>query len=470
MPLHPLQAEWDLDVRGGNPLDFPGYDPPAEESVRTGLAVVGAGEGRVTYALIESRFEIAGGSMGAGAGEKVVRAYRRAVDEHLPVVVVASSGGARMQEGMIALVQLARTSRAASTHSRAGLLSIGVFRGAVTGGVLASYASLVDVRAAERATTVGFAGPRVVELTTGEPLPRGSHTAESAYDHGLVDAVLPAGELATWVEGALGATPRPPARPPQRPSPRAGGDFPPDPPGSRGQFGSAWAEVLRARAPGRPTGIDRAAAMCASWTELRGADRVVRAGLATIAGRRAVVVATDRYERDGRPGPAGYRLAQRAIALAGRLTLPLVTFVDTPGADPRAPAEAAGIAVEIARTLAAMADVPTPTVSVCVGEGGSGGALALAATDLLLIQEHAVFSVIGPEGAAAILDRDVSRAPERAEHLRLTAHDLVALGVADGIAGESDAALQRAVVRALSTARVGERSRRFDAATARWVR
>src|SRR5207237_10806012 len=145
--------------------------------------------------------------------------------------------------------------------------------------------------------------------------------------------------------------------------------------------------------------------------ELRGVDRVVRAGLATIEGGGVVVVAMDRHAADGRPRPEGYRLAQRAIALAGRLSLPLLTFIDTPGADPSASSEADGVAGEIARTFAAMAELPTTSVSVCVGEGGSGGALALAHADRVLIQEHAVFSGLAPDGAATRLERPPDNAP-----------------------------------------------------------
>jgi acetyl-CoA carboxylase carboxyl transferase subunit beta len=357
---------------------------------------------------------------------------------------------------MVALVQLARTASAARRHAEAGLLSLAVYRSPTTGGVLASYASLVDVRAAVAGAVVGFAGPRVAEGTLGMRLPSGSHTAEAAYEHGIVDALVGAEGAAAWVDAVLGLAELPlPTRPlPARDDPTIEG---------------AWGEVLRARAVGRPTGIDRAARLCSSWIELRGTDATVRAALATVAGRRCVVVATDRYHRAGRPGPAGFRLAQRAVALAGRLGLPVVTLVDTPGADPSPDAEADGIASEIAGTFEALAGCPTPTVSVCVGEGGSGGALALSYTDRLLMCEHAIFSVIAPEGAAAILERDVAKAPEVAGSLRLTARDMRDLGVADGVISEGQAALDEAVAEALESAMPGERDRRFDAMTTRWL-
>jgi acetyl-CoA carboxylase carboxyl transferase subunit beta len=399
---------------------------------------------------------VLGGTMGAAVGERVVRAYDRARDLRLPVVVATRSGGARLQEGMVALVQLPRTVSAARRHAAAGLLSLGVYGSPTTGGVYASFGSLVDVRAATEHAVIGFAGPRVAEGTLGESLPPGSHTAEAAYEEALVDALLAPTGAADWVDVALGRTDRPL---PTRPLP-AWAD-----PGVDG----AWGEVLRARAVGRPTGIDRAARLCTSWLELRGADAVVRAGLATVADRRCVVVATDRYHRDGRPTPAGYRLAQRAVGLAGRLGLPVVTLVDTPGADPSPASEADGLAYEIAHTFEAMAGCPTPIVSVCVGEGGSGGALALSYADRLLMTGHAVFSVIGPEGAAAILERNPARGADVADLLRLTSADMLALGVVDKIIAEGQTALEVAVAAALDTAVPGEREARFDRVTARWI-
>jgi len=446
--------EWDAILMAGNPIGFPGYadqlgSVDSDEAVRTGRAE--------RYAFIESRFDVHGGTLGSAAGERVVRAYDRARDLALPMVVTTRTGGARVQEGMAALVQLARTAAAAERHAAAGLLSLGLYGSPTTGGVFVSYASLVDLRAAHPTATIGFAGPRVAEGALGTSLPPGSHTARLLYQHGLLDALVDPGDEAAWVEVALGQRPSPL---PTRPLPAVQ-----DP-----EVGGAWGEVLRARAVGRPSGIDRAARLCSSWCELRGPDPTVRAGLALVGDRRCVVVATDRYHGSGRPTPAGYRLAQRAVALAGRLGLPVVTLVDTPGADPSTDAELDGIGMEMAQTFAAFSSCPTPVVAVCVGEGGSGGALALCSGDRLLICEHAIFSVIGPEGAAAILERDPGKAPEVAERLRLTAPDLVDLGIADEVIGDDQEALDAAVSKALDTAEVGERARRLDAATARWLR
>lgn len=465
VPFHAVVEEWDAGLTAGNPLDFVGYIAPSVEDVgssASGRAAVSEGgeavrTGRTeNYAFVESRFDVHGGTMGVAVGEKVVRAYERACRGSLPIVVVTRTGGARVQEGMLALAQLARTATAARRHAETGLLSLGLYGSPTTGGVFASYASLVDVRAAHQDAVIGFAGPRVAEDALGVRLPAGAHTARLLHDHGMLDALVEVGDEATWLEAALGMRDRPL---PKRALPVV--DEPEEP--------GAWGEVLRARAPGRPTGIDRAARLCSSWTELRGSDATVRAGLATIAGARCVVVATDRYHGEGRPKPAGYRLAQRAVALAGRLGLPVVTLVDTPGADPSPEAEADGIGIEIARTFAALAGCPTPTVAVCVGEGGSGGALALSHADRLLMCEHAIFSVIGPEGAAAILERDARKAPQLAEQLKLTANDLVAMGVADMVIPEEDEGFAEAVIGALAQATIGDRDRRLHVASHRWL-
>lgn len=446
--LHPLVETWDDEVLGTDPLGFPGYRPPDAESVVTGRTR--------HYALVHGRFDVLGGSMGAAHGERVARAYRRAADLGLPIVIVTASGGARMQEGMVSLIQMARTAGAARAHSDAGLLSVALHRSPTTGGVLASYSSLADVRGSVEGATIGFAGPRVVELTTGQPLPPGSHTSEAAHAAGLVDEVVPFDEQAEWVEAALGLRDRPlDAVDWPRPEPA---DIP-----------DAWANVLCSRAEGRPSGRAWAAALTRSWTPLHAADPAFLAGLATmrLSGRRVVVVAMER----GAPLPVGYRLAQRAIALAGRLGLPLLTLVDTPGADAAPRSESRGIAHEIAYTFAAMASLSTVSVSVIVGEGGSGGALAVASADRLFLLEGSVLSVMRPEGAAAILDRDLAAAPHRAEHLRLRPADMVALGIADGVLPDGDVdAVAAAVEAAFDAAAPGDRVRRFDEATRRALR
>lgn len=471
----PIVESWDDDLRSGDPLAFPGYaDKLADagrESVRTGLA----GTQGDWFVVIEGDFDVLGGSMGLVHGEKVVRAFDRAVDLGLPVLVITRSGGARMQEGMVALVQMARVAAAVARHQAAGLLSVALHRSPTTGGVFASYGSLCDVRAVEAGATIGFAGPRVVAQTTGQEVEGRSHTAATALAAGLVDAVLEPSEVVAWVTAAMGggggelevAEAQDPA---ERSVGEQGGNEADEGTEVDGRGCPAWTEVRRARAAGRPSGVHVARELVSSWTELGGGcDPALRAGLATIDGHRVVVIATDRYADHGRPGPVGYRLAQRAVALAGRLGLPVVSLVDMAGAEPGSAAENDGIAGEIAHTFAAMATLPTPSVAVCVGEGGSGGALALAAADRLLIQDHAIFSVIGPEGAAAILHHDSSRAADVAPLLRLTSTDLLELGVVDDVLADTPDAVVQAVLDFLAEpAGIGHRNIRFDAVTERW--
>ncbi len=458
--LTALIEEWDQELRSGDPLGFPGYaDKVAAmdgESVRTGLA-----DG---FVLVECDFDVIGGSMGLVHGEKVVRAFDRATQRRLPVVVVTRSGGARMQEGMLSLIQLSRTAAAVNRHHAAGLLSIAVHRTPTTGGVFASYGSLTDLRIAETGTMMGFAGPRVVEQTSGRTVEGTSHSAETALEAHIVDAVVDPDAVLSWIHAALGREDRP-LKPTRAPVPTK--QPAPPPPGTD----PAWTAVLTSRRLGRPSGMQVAAAATTSWTELgEGSDPAMRVALATTCGRRSVVIAMDRYAGGGQPQPAGYELACRGIALAGRLGLPIVTFVDTPGAALTPEAENQGIARAIASTHAAMAAALVPTVSVCVGEGGSGGAQALSAADRLLIQEGAIFSVIGPEGAAAILERDAAKAPEVAPLLRLTAEDLAGFGIADAVISDGLDATVAAVDQALAEAVAGDRARRLDAATAAWLR
>ncbi len=466
--LLPLAEEWDRELASADPLGFPGYAEAlaaaAGESMRTGL-VVSQG---VRAVLIQSDFDFFGGTMGAVAGEKIVRSFRRAVDHRLPVVAVTRTGGARMQEGMAALIQMPRTVAAADEHARSGLLSAIVYRSPTTGGVFASWASLLDVRAAEPHATLGFAGPRVVRQVTGQAPPAWSHTAESAYEAGLVDALVERADQVAWVNAVLGSADRP----------LTGADLGRIPATGPAALPSSPQQAIRqARSRSRPSGLEWASSLSSSWVELKGQDPAIRAGLARILGKRLMVVAMDRYA-DGagaaRPGPAAYRLARRAIGLADRIGLPVLTLVDTPGAEPGPAAERDGIAAEIAATIQAMARLRMPSMCICVGEGGSGGAMALGHADRLFLLPSSVFSVISPEGAAAILYRDVSRADELAGPLRLTSAELIGLGIVDGVlpelAVDRISCLQRAVTSAIGTALPGDRDRRMAKATRSFIR
>ena len=460
---------WDDELRSGDPLTFPGYrrilDELDQESVATGL--VNFRDRRVVW--VETHFDRLAGTMGVVAGERIVRAFDRAAALRLPVIAVTATGGARLQEGMLALVQMGRTAAARGRHAAAGLLMAAIYGSPTTGGVYASWASLADVRAALPGATVGFGGPRVVEHVTGQRPPATSHTAESAYAAGLVDALLDQGEELAWVAGLLGLHDRPLRVPRWRPMAFGTGQILPS-------ASSGRQAVPLARSVSRPSGLEWAAALTSSWSDLHGRDPAIRAGLATLGGQRVVVIAMDRHAQANgaaRPGPAAFRLAQRAVSLAGQLSFPILTIVDTPGAEPGPAAEADGIAVEIAKTLRDIASVPTPTVAICVGEGGSGGAMALGYADRLIMLDDSVFSVITPEAAAVVLGRDPALGPEMADELRLTATELLALGIADEVlpnVGPDIVDLVRGhILAAFDAAPTGDRTHRADRATRAWL-
>lgn len=421
-----------------DPLHWPGYAAArqsAEAATDQDESVVVA-RGRVKDSRVEAvfvawEFGFLGGSMSSEAGARIAAAFDVARSHHIPIVLLPSTGGARMQEGMASLVQMATTTVAARQHAKDGLLQVTILRDPTTGGVFASHANLTDVVLAEPGATIGFAGPRVAAAMTGGPLPEGSHTSEGARAAGLVDAVigrpkLPAAltTILSWPDGRL-----------KRPIPSVPSTLP-------GPTEDAWQEVQRARAPDRARTPDYLGAMDGGF-ELRGDraggdDPALRAVMAKVHGRPVMVLGLDRTRNEGRITPAGYRKAWRALRIADRLGIPVLTLVDTPGADASAASEAGGIANHIARTFAAMLATRSPIVSLVIGEGGSGGALSLTVGDRVLIQEHAVFSVIAPEGAAAILYRDAERAPDVAKLLRPTAHSLWELNLADEIVGEPE--------------------------------
>jgi acetyl-CoA carboxylase carboxyl transferase alpha subunit/acetyl-CoA carboxylase carboxyl transferase beta subunit len=406
------------------------------EAVTTGLCRIG---GRpVLLAVFD--FEFLGGTMGSVVGEKVANAFQHATRRRIPLVSVAASGGARMQEGMLSLMQMAKVSAAAARHGRHGLPFISILTDPTFGGVTASFASLGDVIIAEPGAQIGFVGPRVIEQTTGATLPADSHRAETLFRHGLVDLIVPRERLratVSYLVGHLAGMPTPRPRNGRTPAPPGGGGL------------AAWEEVQLARHVARPTAVDYIARMTTEFVELHGDrqggdDPAVVGGLAELDGQTIMIIGQERGgtleaqadRHHGMAGPGGYRKALRLARLAAKFHIPVVTLVDTPGADPSYEAERGGIALALAENLAAMAGLPTPVVAVIIGEGGSGGALAMGVGDRVLMMEHAIYSVISPEGAAAILYRDVAQAQSLSTALKITARDLRRLGVIDEIVPE----------------------------------
>lgn len=443
-----------LDVRLArrDPVRWPGYHP--EPSVRA-YRLRGTPDHPGPVALAWD-FSVQGGSFGEDDATVLAKACEHAVREQVPLVTLVRTGGTRLQEGMAALVGIPRALLALQGLAEAGLPHLSVADAPTTGGVWISVVSGADVRAAVAGATVGFAGPRVVEALTGALPGPDSHTAESALAAGLVDAVLPREAVPAWLDATLRTLS--PARPPADHGAGAGPARSAGVLQLRDRRGGGWEQVLRARS--RTTG-GRALVESLLTDRLTlqapRADTTVFAALGRLDGRPVVAVALA-AELGGRPTPDGYRLATRAFRLAGRLRLPVLSLVDTPGADPGPAAERDGIAPAMGEALAALLACPSPTVALVHGEGGSGGALAAAAADLVLVGPDAYFAPIGPEGATAALRRPKE---ECADRMRITPEDLLALGFADGLGGADDLAEALARVSAVpdEARRVARRAR-----------
>ena len=407
-----------------DPLRWPGYESVAataaqDESVAAGPARIGGH----AVELAEFRFEHLGGSMGEVAGERLARTMERAAERSVPFVLRTSTGGARMQEGMISLAQMPKLVAARSRLATARVPFVALLGNPTTGGVLASLGRLADITFAEAGATLGFTGPRVAEHFTGKGVDPSSHTAEAALRNGMIDALVAPAQASDSIGRTLSV-------------------LGPDAPQTVGRPAPVEAPneeasdlVQRARDPARPTGRSLIGLLGGDAVDLRG-DRAggddpgALCALGRLEGRKALFVATDRMVV---PGPGAYRKVIRCIGVAERLGVPIVTLIDTPGADPSEESEARGIAWSIAETFDALLGATVPVLSVVAGEGGSGGAMALATGDVLLACADSIFSVIAPEAAAAILWRDASRGAEAARLLKPTAADLVELEIADAL-------------------------------------
>lgn len=451
--------EWDKGMTAGNPLEFPGYEEKVKAlQEKTGLTeAVVTGKGRINgletvIGVCDGRFLMA--SMGEAVGEKITRAVERATELALPVILFACSGGARMQEGIVSLMQMAKTSAALKRHSDAGLLYVSVLTDPTTGGVTASWAMLGDVILAEPHALIGFAGPRVIEQTIGQKLPKGFQRAEFLLEHGFVDRILPrdgakevlaeilrmhAKEKNTEIFTRWAAD-------------SGESDFGVPMAAQAVEKRSAWDSVQKARKKDRPVGGDYIQKMFPDFIEfhgdrLFGDDPAIIGGIASFEGMPVTVIAEakgadtkENIRRNfGMPSPEGYRKALRLMKQAEKFHRPVICLVDTPGAFCGMEAEERGQGEAIARNLYEMSALKTPVLSIVISEGGSGGALALAVADEVWMLQNAVYSILSPEGFASILWKDGKRAPEAAEVMKLTAVDLKELGIIEEILEEPEA-------------------------------
>lgn len=490
--------EWNQELPVVNPLEFPEYEQKlweVKESTGLNEAVV---TGKITIdgiptaiGVCDARFLMS--SMGHNLGEKIARMAERAAEEKLPVILYACSGGARMQEGIISLMQMVKTSEALGRLQESGQLFVSVLTDPTMGGVTASFAMLGDIILAEPGALIGFTGQRVIQQTIGGKLPEGFQRSEFLLKHGFTDAIVPrrdqravlahilrlhvkgAAELASetapvFEEAELAEEfTREEVAPKKAPGildaaasalqnlqrlalgHRAEKEEESETRVSEGGLRSAWETVKLSRAKDRAHAKDYIDALFPDFMELHGDrcygdDEAVIGGIASFHGIPVTVIGIqkgrDFLENKRRnfamPNPEGYRKALRLMKQAEHFKRPVICFVDTPGAYCGVGAEERGQGQAIAENLQKMAALRTPILAIVIGEGSSGGALGVATANEVWMMENAVYSILSPEGFAAILYRDAKQAELAAENMRLTSRDLLELGVIEKIIPEPE--------------------------------
>jgi acetyl-CoA carboxylase carboxyl transferase subunit beta len=436
--------EDDRGVTSIDPISFQGRQSYRSRVInaqrRTGLAesaLTGTGAifGReVVIAVLD--FAFLGGSIGIVAGERLARAFEKAAARRAPVITVCSTAGTRMQEGLLALMQVPRVIAAAQKFSDAGLPHIAVLTDPTTGSAYAGFVSLADVLIAEPNALIGYAALGELQENAPAELPPGAHTSESQLEHGLIDAIVPRPQLREALSQLLDLLMndyRLSARDPKR-----------DGRSARPTTG-AWRQVQISRHEQRPGASDLIGRMVTSFVELHG-DRVgtddasIVAGIASLGGEAVVIVGQERRREGAEPNgwitAGGFRKAERAFGLAGKFGLPVITLIDCAGALPAVENELAGLGSAIAGCMATMLSSSPPTIAVITGEGSSEAAVAMAVADRVLMLENAVYEVLRPEDAARILYQQPGLAEQAAERLRLTSTDCLRLGIIDATVPE----------------------------------
>lgn len=461
--------EWNEKMEFTNPLNFPGYEKKvqaAREKTKLDEAIV-TGKGTIcgqptAIGVCDARFLMS--SMGHNVGEKITRMVERATEESLPVIIYACSGGARMQEGLVSLMQMAKTAAALQKHHEAGQLFISVLTDPTTGGVTASFAMLGDIILAEPGALIGFAGPRVIEQTIGQKLPEGFQRAEFLLEHGFVDKIVKRSEqrevLAhilelhrkpemTGTDSALSQESVLPQEPEEPQKHKESKTKQKKDSAKAASVKTAWDTVQLSRSAERPTALDYINAVFDGFIEFHGDryfgdDGAIVGGIASFGGIPVTVIGQQKGKNTkenikrnfGMPSPEGYRKALRLMKQAECFHRPIVCFIDTPGAFCGLEAEERGQGEAIARNLFEMAALTVPVLSIVIGEAGSGGALAMAVANQVWMLENAVYSILSPEGFASILWKDSKRAADAARVMKITAADIYEHGLIEKVIAE----------------------------------
>ncbi len=387
------------------------------------------------------------GSMGRAAGDCIVASMEHAIEKRQPFIMVTSSGGARMQENILSLMQMARTTVAVNKLHANGIPYIVLLTDPTFGGVTASFAMLGDIHIAEAGARIGFAGRRVIEQNIREKLPSNFQTADYLYEHGMVDMVVPRAELKGKLEKILAVLTKQPREP------KTISVTTPEFDASKKIRGmgetEAYDKVLLARHENRPHFLDYVNGIVEDWTYLAGdrtfaEDPAMGSGIGFWRGIPAVIIGqeqgrtieTRQKHRFGMANPDGYRKAQRMMRLAEKFGLPIISLFDTAGAFAGREGEERGQSQAVAESISVGLSVKTPYIAVNVGQGGSGGAIAIGTGDRVLMLENAIYSVIAPESCASILWKDNKFKATAAQAMKLTARDMASLNVIDKIIEE----------------------------------
>ena len=452
--------EWDNDLFTSNPLLFEGYEDKIkdikeetglDEAIITGLATINGC--KTVLGVCDTRFLM--GSMGEIVGEKITRAFEKATQQRLPVILFTCSGGARMQEGIVSLMQMVKTSQVIKQHSEAGHCYITVLTDPTTGGVTASFAMLGDIILAEPGALIGFAGPRVIKQTIGQDLPEGFQRAEFILEHGFADRIVTRDKLKKTLYDLIKMNRKPEYKNldqllEQCIKYKIENNIIDAKINKKHTSLSAWDRVQIARSSKRPTALDYINEIFENFYEMHGDrqyrdDGAIVGGIAyfgnipiTVIGQQKGKNTTDNIKRNfGMPYPEGYRKAQRLMKQAEKFGRPILCFVDTPGAFCGIEAEERGQGEAIASSLLNMSAFHVPILTIVIGEGGSGGALGMAVANEVWMMENATYSVLSPEGFASILWKDSKRSIEASQVMKITAADLKQFGIIERIIPEA---------------------------------
>ena len=465
--------EFDRGVTNIDPLSFRGRQPYRQRIIdtqrRTGLSeAVLSGRGtlfgrEIVMAVLD--FAFLGGSIGVAAGERLARAYERAAARRTPIVVVCSTSGIRMREGLLALMQTPRVLTSLQRFESEHLPHVAVLTDPTTGAAYSGFVNRADFLVAEPKALIGHAALREMQESEAEDLPKGVHTSEWHLSRGLIDAVVQRPNLRDFLSlllDSLVSDFRLTKVADIERQTETHSDV------------AAWQQLQLSRHSRRPGADDLIHRMTSSFIAVKGDrsgqdDASILAGIAILGGESVMMIG----QRHGLITASGFRKAARAMRLAARFDLPLVTLIDTAGASASVADEASGLGQAIAECMDTMLRLEVPTVSVVVGEGNSEAAVAMAVADRILMLDNAVYEVIRPEDAARIIYQEESRADEVAERLRITSHDALRLGVVDDLVPEPEEGahadheetaqlLRRSLLRALADVQGQRKKRRLN--------